>query len=303
MSVTEHRVSADNSPEDEELTRYLFGEMSETEQLQLELLYFDDPQRFAELCAWRNHLIDHYVAGELSPSMRERFEAGIENSWAINERIRFAETLQETIDARGASPGLRRHSTASGLLRAFVANHRGTILAAGALLIILGTGWVIIRMLHHQAEEDGPQTSAPPSFAPGGGASPSPEAAQASPTTATLTSNPLFAVTLTPDSARGASNATREILIPQDTVIVHLLLMVDRPEDLYYRGVLTTLEGAKVFETGQVRANANETGRAVELYVPANLLPDGSYVVRLSSVTADHKLAGAGDYSFRIRKP
>ena len=303
MSVTEHTVSADNSAEGEELTRYLFGEMSETEQMQLELRYFDDPQRFGELCAWRNHLIDRYVAGELSPSMRERFEVGIENSWAINERIRFAETLQERMDARSASSELRRHSIASGSLRAFAANHRGTILAAGALLIVLGTGWVVIRIRQHQAEEDSLQTSAPPSFAPDKGAIPSPESAQTSPTTATLTSNALFTVTLTPDVARSASDATREILIPRDAVIVHLQLMVDRPQDLNYRGILTTLEGAKVFETGQVRANANETGRAVGLYVPVNLLPDGAYVVRLSSVMADHKLADAGNYYFRVRRP
>ena len=85
---------------DEELTRYLFGEMAEEEQTQLEAHYFADPEKFAELCAWRDGLIDQYVSGELSPSLRLRFEAAIDNAWAMNERIRFVETLQETIDGR-----------------------------------------------------------------------------------------------------------------------------------------------------------------------------------------------------------
>jgi anti-sigma factor RsiW len=84
----------------EELTRYLLGEMTEEEQMQLEAHYFFKPDRFAELCSWRDDLIDQYVSDQLSPSLRLRFEAAIDNAWAMNERIRFAETLQEAIDAR-----------------------------------------------------------------------------------------------------------------------------------------------------------------------------------------------------------
>jgi hypothetical protein len=141
MSATEHSLNADNSAENEELTRYLFGEMSETEQMQLELRYFDDPQMFADLCAWRNNLIDGYVAGKLSPSLRERFESGIENSWAINERIRFAETLQEAVEKRGATssrPGKQE------LLRAFVADYRKLLLEAALVLILLAATWLIL---------------------------------------------------------------------------------------------------------------------------------------------------------------
>jgi len=301
-------LSPDNSA-NEKLTRYLLGEMSEAEQMELEVSYFADPQMFAELCASRNNLIDSYVAGGLSPSLRGRFEAGIEKSWEMNERIRFAETLQEAIDARGASPVLRRHITALGSMRAFAANHRRTILAASALLMILGAGWLVVRIRHQQAaannEEDGLQNSAPAPFASNRGVSPSPESsvngsAETSDTTATLKPNPVLAVTLTPDVVRGASDATREILIPQSAIIVHLLLIVDRPQDLDYRGVLTTFEGARVFETGQLRAHANETRRAVELFVPANRLSDGDYVVRLSGVTADNELSSA-NYYFRVR--
>ena len=103
QTFSKRSVSEENCT-DEELTRYLFGEMAEEDQTQLEARYFADPQRFAELCAWRDRLIDHYMSDELSPSLRERFESAIENAWAMNERIRFVETLQEAIE-------VRRHGT------------------------------------------------------------------------------------------------------------------------------------------------------------------------------------------------
>jgi anti-sigma factor RsiW len=111
--------------QNEILTRYLFGEMAEEEQTQLEAHYFADPEKFAELCAWRDGLIDSYMSDELTPTLRLRFEAAIDNAWAMNERIRFAETLQEAIDGR--REGRPRTSPKISMwksVRAFFARHR-----------------------------------------------------------------------------------------------------------------------------------------------------------------------------------
>jgi len=137
-------LSADN-PANEQLARYLLGEMSDEEQTQFEIRYFADPQLLAELCAWRDKLIDDYVSDGLSPALRLRFEAAIENSWAMNERIRFAESLQETIDARGAATTT---DGVSGSLRVFLSNYRRTIVAAVLLLIILTAVWLFIVSRH-----------------------------------------------------------------------------------------------------------------------------------------------------------
>ncbi len=117
--------------------------MSEAEQTDLELRYFADAQLFAELCAWRNYLIDSYVSNRLSPSMRDRFESGIEKSWAMNERIRFAETLQETIEGRGqaSTSNSQRRS-----LRKFLVNHRGVVVVAAFLIVLLAV-WLVLRFI------------------------------------------------------------------------------------------------------------------------------------------------------------
>ena len=116
-------VSEENQS-NEELTRYLLGEMTEEEQTRMEAHYFADPQKFVELCAWRDSLIDHYVSNELSPSLRERFEAAIENAWAMNERIRFVETLQTAIDARREGKQPPSRVSVWQTFRAFFIRHR-----------------------------------------------------------------------------------------------------------------------------------------------------------------------------------
>ena len=132
----------------EELTRYLFGEMAEEEQTQLEAHYFADPQKFAELCAWRDDLIDHYVSDELSPLIRQRFEAAIENAWAINERIRFAETLQEAIDARrdGTQRPLAKVSVGQ-FFRAFFARNRLDFVVVAIVVLLAIVALLIVSRL------------------------------------------------------------------------------------------------------------------------------------------------------------
>ena len=123
----------------EELTRYLLGEMSEEEQTHMEAHYFADPRKFVELCTWRDSLIDHYVSNELSPALRDRFEAAIENAWAMNERIRFAETLQTAIEARREGKQPPPRVGVWQWLRAFLARHRLDllVLAVVALLAVI----------------------------------------------------------------------------------------------------------------------------------------------------------------------
>ena len=130
-------------PTSEQLTRYLLGEMSEAEQTDLEMRYFADPQLLAELCAWRNYLIDGYVSNRLSPSMQDRFESGIEKSWAMNERIRFAETLQNAIDGRGQTSPFQ---TPRQSVREFLVGHRVVVIVA-VILVFLVAIWLVLRFM------------------------------------------------------------------------------------------------------------------------------------------------------------
>src|SRR5215470_18820848 len=59
---------------DERTIRYLLGDLPETEQTAVEQEYFVDPEKFEEVWATENDLVDGYVRGRLSRRERELFE-------------------------------------------------------------------------------------------------------------------------------------------------------------------------------------------------------------------------------------
>ncbi|PYT01202.1 MAG: hypothetical protein DMF65_08125, partial [Acidobacteria bacterium] len=88
---------------DEMMTRYLFGELSEAEQSQLEARYFTDAQTFDQLTQLETELVDSYARGRLSPRMRERFERAYLGNPDRRARLRFGEALAAKLDEIAAS--------------------------------------------------------------------------------------------------------------------------------------------------------------------------------------------------------
>lgn|GEM_PF-5207465 len=299
-------VNQDNST-NEELTRYLLGEMPEEEQTDFEMRYFSDGQLFGELCARRNNLIDSYVSGRLSPPMRERFEAGIDKSWAINERIRFAETLQGAIDTR--SVGLRsaprtRYGQTRAALSSLMASYGRLIIVAAILLVLLGVGWLILRSRHQESIDVNQAGSGNPSSVSADKSATDRPNLTTSPASAQTHDNSgsILTVPLTSDLTSTASDARADVLVLPSIVLVKLVLIVDDPRDADYTAVVTTAKDAEIFKTGSLKPHPNDAGRGVDLYVPANRLPDGDYVIHLSGVTANNETIAVGNYYLRVRK-
>ncbi|MDT5261135.1 MAG: hypothetical protein QOC61_139, partial [Acidobacteriota bacterium] len=85
-------------PGDEELiVRYLLGEAGEDESRRVEEWYFRDDDSLEELEAAENELIDAYVAGELTPERRTRFESLFLRSEARRRRVENARALRAAL--------------------------------------------------------------------------------------------------------------------------------------------------------------------------------------------------------------
>src|SRR5262245_61522936 len=84
--------------QDERMTRYLLGDLPETEQIALEQEYFADPEKFEEVWAVENDLIDSYVRGQLSRAEQELFERNYLQTPKHRERVATARKLIETVD-------------------------------------------------------------------------------------------------------------------------------------------------------------------------------------------------------------
>jgi len=75
------------------IARYLLGELSEEQQIEIEDRAFADQEYLAGITAVENDLIDEYVRHELSESDRRRFEERFLASAARRKRVEFAKAL------------------------------------------------------------------------------------------------------------------------------------------------------------------------------------------------------------------
>lgn len=79
--------------------RYLLGILSEDDRARIEDAFFADDAKFDELELLEDELIDDYVREELSPDERRQFEAKLQTSPRLVERVHFARVLAEKANA------------------------------------------------------------------------------------------------------------------------------------------------------------------------------------------------------------
>jgi hypothetical protein len=88
------------------MTRYLLGDLPETEQTAVEQEYFADPEMFEEVWAAENELVDRYVRGRLSRGERELFERNYLQSPKHRERVATGRKLLEAADRQAGESGV-----------------------------------------------------------------------------------------------------------------------------------------------------------------------------------------------------
>ena len=102
---------------------------------------------------------------------------------------------------------------------------------------------------------------------------------------------------LTPDLVRGPSDG-QKLVIPKDVTHLKLQLMTEGAHLKNYEAVIRTPEGVEIWSNKQLL----QTRGVVTISVPANVLKNGDYLVRLSGRTAENANASAGNYYFRLEK-
>ena len=82
----------------EELKRYIFDEMDETERENLDERFFEDSELFYEYVELKNDLTDLYARNLLKGEDLQRFERSLAKTPAGREKIAIARTLQTLAD-------------------------------------------------------------------------------------------------------------------------------------------------------------------------------------------------------------
>ncbi|MGB7621990.1 MAG: hypothetical protein WBN92_06530 [Terriglobia bacterium] len=127
------------------LARYLLGELSEGERIEIEDRYLSDGEFFDEMSVAEDELIDTYVRGRLSGKDRELFEQNFLCSAARRERLKSAQALMRFADTHGAVTHVSSWQRFLSILRIESPPIR-LVLATGFMLLIIGGPVVVIQM-------------------------------------------------------------------------------------------------------------------------------------------------------------
>jgi hypothetical protein len=138
------------------LVRYLLGDLTEDEQVEVEERAFQDQRYLRSIEAAEGDLIDAYVRGEMSERARRQFEGRFFASAERRRKVEFARALARvapefaTPENEAQPPVVATAATAPATwrdaVRAFLAqlNPATKYALAAALLIMVGGAWLIV---------------------------------------------------------------------------------------------------------------------------------------------------------------
>ncbi len=139
------------------LARYLLGELSERERIEIEERYLSDGDFFDEMSVAEDELIDAYVRGRLSGEDRELFEQNFLCSAARRERLKSAQALMRFADTHGAAAHISSWQRFLSIL-SFESPAIRLVLATGFMLLIIGGPVAVIQMNRLRSDLKGLQS-------------------------------------------------------------------------------------------------------------------------------------------------
>lgn len=314
------------------MTQYLLGELSEDEKLSLEEQFFAHDDAFEQLLALEDELRYDYAQGGLTPQQRHQFEQrfltlpGGTQTVAIAKAVldKVAEAAPVKAPARAVITG-EKPSFFQSLMALFGLQYLTMQFAmtAASLLLLFGGSWLLYQTvkLHSQVQqlevarveqEQQHVQQANEQQARGNLLNEQLEnerrkrteleqelAKQKAQAARTPDNQPALPTTLlsfllTPGLSRDI-DSTKRLTIPSGTTQLRLQLRLKRPGSYQsYQAVLQTLDGANLL----TRTLPHSAGQMVTVMIPAKLMPSGDYVVVLKGKTADGQMEEIDEYHF-----
>jgi hypothetical protein len=303
---------------EQQMIRYLLGELSITDRLEIEMEYFTDPEIFDLLQAVEHDLIEGYVNGKLSPSGRARFERNYLTTKGRREQVQFFQTLSSILPLdtkrtgkfQASFPAFESESLdqieKQSIWDILLAPFRGPRLALGVSMAValLALGIFGAMKLFEIRENPAIVQNNPKEKAPVKDIAVQPESAEINPKAQPKPTVPFKIVeglpaTPTPQKVPAlvsftwtipglrvlGDNTPRMIRIPPgaDTVQIRLNFP-DLTPSRYSRftAALQNSDGREVWRRSDIRANKVRSGSSMVLNVPAKNINPGPYSLVLS---------------------
>ncbi len=300
--------------DNEILTRYLLGELSEQEQERVEERYLGEREMFERLLAVEDEIIDAYTMGSLKGAERERFEKHFLRSSARRDRVEFAETWAVYIDRlpETSPDGKASESRFFNLFR----NRAAMVPLAAIALLIIVSAWLIVETawLKNELEEVSSERASLESRQQELEQQIEEQTSRNRQLEGELESerqrnqqidsrqaSSEIAFLLSSNVARGAGSG-KELVITAGTERVRLQAVLI--EDLHsgYRAALKTVEGAIIKSWSSLASQGGRNGRIILMTLPAAALKSGDYILTLTGVTDSGATETIDEYPFRVVK-
>jgi hypothetical protein len=295
-----------------------------------DIVYRTEKEKFEEMWAAENNLIDDYLRGKLIRSDRELFEKRFLSSPWGRKRVKAASILLTSISGveRTSRRISRTKSSLSGArLRRLgldlswpkpaIALTLGTLVVLVLVVVLWGlieTGRLRRQLLLSQAEQAAQLERQQELETQGAAAREqvdhlAQELARARDQLATLEapkaeeapSTHQVSFFLIGGLARDGGQ-TPTVKLPPGTEEAALKVTLNSKGYRSYTAVLRTAEGAEVWKRLSVKAIPVRTGLSIVLRVPAARLARNDYTLRLTGITAAGAVEDAGQYYFRVER-
>jgi hypothetical protein len=294
--------------DDELLTQYLLGTLTEAETERLDELSVVDDDFAAGLAAAEHDLVDAYVRGGMSGPMRQQFESRYLDSPIGREKVRFARALA-TVTQSAPVPMRRQRVPLD--LRWMLAAAAAVLLAAAGYVVSenvrLRRELTVLRAATDSLEQRAERALAELDTERRAGADAAKQIAELREALADFERRtvregpqPITATFLLRPATRGAGG-DNDIAIPADVAAVRLQVPLDADEFPHYEATIADASTSEqVWHSGRLVARAEATRRIVSLTVPARSLGPRQYVLELSGVPRTGPAESLNTFPFRV---
>jgi hypothetical protein len=311
--------------QDERITRYLLGRLTEDEQTAVEEEYFADPEKFEAVWAAENDLVDAYVRGRLPRDERKLFERHYLQSPKHRERIAVAGKLLEAANrlaAEGAIATQVVEPTSSwwSRIRETLNSARALrigLVVATILLLSVGLTWLLLERARLNSELGRAQarlseqqrleleTASQLAAERKQNDKLKSELNRLQETISKDSSQPsdqierpsILSFFLSPTLVRSGSEP-QQIAITGGTEMVRLRMMIEKGDLRKFQAVVRTVEGTQIMNQRSLIPRSN----TIAVNIPANKLPLGDYILTLSAITPPGETEEINRYFFRIHR-
>lgn len=306
------------------MKRYLLGELAEWEQQELEERLMTSNEFFEELLIAEDELVDGYLQGTLSPREQEKFNDHFLCTPERREKLKFARSLQRYVSTHAEMP---RKAWAWPLSFSFLrASYtiKGWSMATALLMMVLGGSWLSVRtqLLQRGIEQARMQQASPTAGqqelqqqmaqlqvrydqlandlerqkTQSAAVERELAALQSSTSQQPLASMVAFA--LIPGRVRDMGGMN-DVVIPPRVKWVQLQLGLGTGDYKRYHAVLQNAEGEEIWSESAPGGRVPGVNEVV-LALPAGLLSQGTYILKLSGMAASDNFEDVATYQFRV---